>query len=161
MRSVFHAAFPNIQVDGASIVVLALKNEKDFEELLPTERIGKGKLKLAGLFLRGADKNYVLLRMDAQGEDPYAVVYHEYTHFLTRNVVALPLWLNEGLAEFYAYTQIRSKDVILGKPSGQALGLLRSRSPLPLETLLRVDTTTRPITRGRTKARSSTPSPGH
>jgi len=110
MRSVFHTLFPKIQIDTlGSITVLAIKDEKDFRALEPAEYLAKGQLKLGGLFLRGPDKNYVLLRLDAEGEHPYAVVYHEYTHLLLSRAEWMPLWLNEGLAEFYQNTDIREK----------------------------------------------------
>src|SRR5690242_20186379 len=71
MRSVFHAAFPKLQIDPASpIIVLAIRDEKDFRALEPTAYLTKGSLKLGGLFLRAPDKNYVLMRMDAEGEHP-------------------------------------------------------------------------------------------
>ncbi len=83
MRSVFHVLFPKLNLDPSSpVVVLAVKNEKDFRGLEPEEYLAKGQLKLGGLFLRAADKNYVLMRLDAEGEHPYAVVFHEYTHLL-------------------------------------------------------------------------------
>src|ERR1700693_2201937 len=116
MRSVYHAAFPKAQVDpGAPILVLAIKDAKDFRALGPEAYLAKGQLKLGGLFLRAADKNYVLMRVDAEGDHPYAVVYHEYTHLLLgKSAEWLPLWLNEGLAEFYQNTDIHEKDVNLG-----------------------------------------------
>src|SRR5579872_4115012 len=84
MRMVFHAQFPQMHVDPAApIVVIATKDEKDFRTLEPQEYLGKGKLQLAGLFLRAPDKNYILLRLDAEGDHPYAIVYHEYTHLIT------------------------------------------------------------------------------
>ncbi len=103
MRSVFHTAFPKAQLDaGTPIIVLAIKDEKDFKALEPEAYLAKGSLKLGGLFLRTADKNYVLMRLDAEGEHPYAVVYHEYTHLLLSKAAEfMPLWTNEGLAEFY------------------------------------------------------------
>jgi len=77
MRSVFHAAFPKLQVDPPSpIIVLAVKDERGFKALEPEAYLAKGSLRLGGLFLRAPDKNYVLMRLDAQGEHPYAVVYH-------------------------------------------------------------------------------------
>jgi tetratricopeptide (TPR) repeat protein len=140
MRSVFHTLFPQISIDTlGSITVLAIKDEKDFRALEPAEYLAKGQLKLGGLFLRGPDKNYVLLRLDAEGEHPYAVVYHEYTHFLLSKSDWMPLWLNEGLAEFYQNTDIRDKDVALGQPSPQNLTLLITNRLMPLATLLAVD----------------------
>jgi len=142
MRSVFHKLFPKIQIDTlGSITVLAIKDEKDFRALEPAAYLAKGQLKLGGLFLRGADKNYVLLRLDAEGEHPYAVVYHEYTHLLLSKADFMPLWLNEGLAEFYQNTDIHEKDVELGQPSPENLALLRENRLLPLATLFAVDHT--------------------
>ncbi|HEY6369166.1 MAG TPA: hypothetical protein VIX37_01185, partial [Candidatus Sulfotelmatobacter sp.] len=83
MRSVFHTAFPKAQVDpDAPIIVLAIRDAKDFRALEPEAYLARGSLKLGGLFLRAADKNYVLMRLDAEGGHPYAIVYHEYTHLL-------------------------------------------------------------------------------
>jgi tetratricopeptide (TPR) repeat protein len=140
MRSVFHTLFPKIAIDNlGSITVLAVKDEKDFRALEPTAYLAKGQLKLGGLFLRGPDKNYVLLRLDAEGEHPYAVVYHEYTHLLLSKAEFIPLWLNEGLAEYYENTEIREKEVALGQPSPGNLELLRENRLMPLATLFAVD----------------------
>ena len=141
MRAVFHAAFPKAHVDPPEpIFVIALKDRKAFQALEPEAYLAKGQLDLAGLFLRAPDKNYVLLRLDAQGEHPYATVYHEYTHLLLSDVGSwLPLWLNEGLAEFFENTDIHEKDADVGQPSRDLILLLRQNKLLPLETLLAVD----------------------
>src|SRR5215467_770455 len=53
MRSVFHVIFPHLKLDpGTPIVILAVKNEKDFRALEPEAYLAKGQLKLGGLFLR-------------------------------------------------------------------------------------------------------------
>jgi Tfp pilus assembly protein PilF len=141
MRSVFHAAFPKLQIDpDAPIIVLAIKEDKDFRALEPEAYLAKGSLKLGGLFLHAPDKNYVLMRVDAEGEHPYSVIYHEYTHLLlSKSSEWIPLWLNEGLAQFYENTDIREKDAALGQPSPENLALLRQNKLLPLTTLLTVD----------------------
>ena len=141
MRSVFHVAFPHVSIDnGASIIVLAIKDEKDFRALEPEAYLAKGQLKLGGLFLQAPDRNYVLMRVDAEGTHPYAVIYHEYTHFLLRKSAEwIPLWLNEGLAEFYENTDIHEKSVALGEPSPENLNWLRQNRLLPLNTLFTVD----------------------
>lgn len=141
MRSVFHVLLPKLEIDpGSPIIVLAVKNEKDFRALEPEAYLAKGQLKLGGLFLTGADKNYVLMRLDAEGEHPYAVIYHEYTHLLMAKAAEwMPLWLNEGLAEFYQNTDIHENDVELGQPSPENIRLLRQSRILPLTTLFAVD----------------------
>jgi TonB family protein len=141
MRFVFHTVFPHAHVDpGTPIVVLAVKDKKDFQALEPEAYLAKGQIELAGLFLRAPDKNYILLRLDAQGEHPYATVYHEYTHLLSSRAEEwMPLWLDEGLAEFYQNTEIRDKEVLLGEPSPENILLLRQQRLLPLATLFTVD----------------------
>lgn len=134
MRSVFHTAFPKAQVDpDAPIIVLAIRDA-------PEAYLAKGSLKPGGLFLRAADKNYVLMRLDAEGDHPYAIVYHEYTHLLlSKSAEYMPLWLNEGLAEFYQNTDIRDKEALLGEPSADDILWLRQNRLLPLVTLFTVD----------------------
>jgi tetratricopeptide (TPR) repeat protein len=141
MRAVFHKRFPNASVDAASpMTVIAVKGRKDFQALEPQAYLAKGQLDLAGLFLQTTDKNYILVRLDAEGDHPFATVYHEYTHFVVRKAGAwLPLWLNEGWAQFYENTEIKDKEVGMGEPSVENLKLLRQNRLLPLATLLAVD----------------------
>jgi tetratricopeptide (TPR) repeat protein len=140
MRSLFHALFPKLKIDPSSpIIVIAVKDDKDFRALEPQEYLAKGSLQLGGLFLRAADKNYVLLHLEAQGEHPYSTVYHEYTHLLMSKAEWMPLWLNEGLAEFYQNTDIDETDARLGQPSVEDIRLLRQTNLLPLPTLFAVD----------------------
>jgi hypothetical protein len=131
---------PNATDNPASpIVVLALKDRKGFQALEPESYLAKGQLDLAGFFMRAADKNYILLRLDAEGAHPFATVYHEYTHYMLSKATWIPLWLNEGLAEFYQNTDIHEKDVILGQASSNDILYLRQNRLLPLTTLLQVD----------------------
>jgi tetratricopeptide (TPR) repeat protein len=144
MRWVFHTMFPSMDTDPANpIKVFAAKNAKSFDALEPAAYLAKGQLKLAGLFLRTQDKNYVLLRLDAEQEQhPFATVYHEYTHLqLSGAGEWLPLWFNEGLAQFFQNTDIRNKDVHLGQVSAGDLNLLRQSRLIPLPVLFKVDAT--------------------
>ncbi|HEV2401529.1 MAG TPA: hypothetical protein VGS27_31625 [Candidatus Sulfotelmatobacter sp.] len=140
MRSVFHALFPKLQIDPSSpIVVIAVKDEKDFRALEPEQYLAKGSLQLGGLFLRAPEKNYVLMRLEAGGDHPYSVVYHEYTHLLLSKADWMPLWMNEGMASFYETTEIEDKEAELGKPSVEYVRLLRESRLMPLSTLFSVD----------------------
>lgn len=141
IRSVFHMAFPSMRVDpNAPIIVIATKDERSFKSLVPESWLQKGQLKRSGMFLRGPEKNYVLLRIDAEGQNPYHIVFHEYTHLLlSKNKPSLPLWLDEGLAEFYGNSEILGKEVGLGRPSEAHVVLLRENKLLPLDTLFAVN----------------------
>jgi tetratricopeptide (TPR) repeat protein len=141
MRWVFQTLFPKLNVDPPTpIMVFAAKNVKTFQSVEPQAYLAKGQLSLAGYFLSSQDKNYILVRLDAEQEHAYATVYHEYTHLQFRSAGAwMPLWLNEGLAEFFQNTDIRQKDVILGQPSVDELMFLRQQNLIPLPVLFKVD----------------------
>lgn len=141
MRLLLHAVLPEMKGDsGAPIIVLAIKDEKDFRGLEPREYLTEGSLHIGGLFLRVPDKNYVLMRLDAEGEHPYAVMYHEYTHLLLSHTAEwMPLWLSEGLAEYYENTDIYEKEGVLGQPSAENLSWLRQKNLIPLTTLFMID----------------------
>jgi tetratricopeptide (TPR) repeat protein len=141
MRWMFQTLFPDFKVDPAlPIVVIAVKNEQSVRSFEPDVYLAKGQMSLAGLFLRTPDKNYVLLRLDAEGDHPYATIYHEYTHLQFTDVSDwMPLWLNEGFAEFIQNTEIRNKDVLLGEPSVDDILYLRQNPLLPLATLFNAD----------------------
>jgi tetratricopeptide (TPR) repeat protein len=90
---------------------------------------------LAGEFHKGWEKDYVVIRLDLPGQTRN-VVYHEYVHKLLHlNFTRLPVWLDEGLAEFFASTESRSKEMFLGAPSPR-IQILRARSLYPLPTIL-------------------------
>src|SRR5208282_5057684 len=141
MRWLFQTLFPKSRVDPAlPIVVLAVRGEKDMQALEPAAYLAKGQITLAGLFLSAPDRNYVLLRLDAEGEHPYASIYHEYTHMQFKDDHEwMPLWLNEGLAEFMQNTEFRNKDVLLGQPSADDILYLRQNKIIPLPVLFKLD----------------------
>ncbi len=109
-------------------------------ELLPRIWEDQTRAKPIGLFRQGTDRNYVALLLDTGGARPYATIYHEYFHLLvTVNFGDIPLWLNEGLASFWATTEIWAKDVHIGGVDADYLGILRRESLLPLPVLFAVD----------------------
>ena len=143
MRWMFQSTLPEANLDPANpIVVIAVKGQKDMEALEPAAYLGKGQLNLGGLFLRSTERNYILVRLDVEGENPYSVVYHEYTHLVEGKAAEwMPLWLNEGLAEFFENTEVWDKEVLLGKPNWNQLRFLQQNRLIPLPVLFKVDAT--------------------
>ena len=141
MRAIFQQAYPDRDDDAESpVVVLALRSKEQFRALEPGAYLSRNSLPLHGIFVRAADTNYILMRLDSQAGNPYPLVYHEYAHlYLHQSDERLPLWLNEGLAEFYQSTEIYDRDVLLGPVDQQHLMLLRHEELLPLATLFTVD----------------------
>lgn len=141
IRAMFHTLLPGTGTDPVEpIVVIAAKNTRSFQRFEPTAYLERGQLHVAGLFTRVYDKNYVLLRLDAVSDHPFAEVYHEYTHLqLSGDSEWMPLWLNEGLAEFFQNTLIGEKNVWLGGPSPENIDYMRQRQLIPLRVLLKID----------------------
>jgi tetratricopeptide (TPR) repeat protein len=141
IRGVFKHLYPKARVDPATpLVILAARDERTTQELLPEHWEEKGRTRPAGMFVRGADRQYVLVRLDAPGDFPFQIVYHEYAHLLVSlGFKWVPVWLNEGLAEFFAGTMLSGKEAIVGRASAQQVELLRTQRLLRLEELFAVD----------------------
>jgi tetratricopeptide (TPR) repeat protein len=141
IREMFHTAFAKMRVDPAQpIVILAAKNEATMKLFLPEDWAIKGHLHPAGMYQEGEDKHYVLMRADAEGNNPFHTLYHEYTHALLHlNFSDLPLWLDEGLAEFFGNSTLGSKESYTGTIDRGHLYMLSQSKLLPVETLLQVD----------------------
>lgn len=70
----------------------------------------------------------------------YAAAIHEYTHlFIDHLDLALPLWLNEGLADVYSSMQLRGSELMIGVPPAGRLEALRTYIWLSLPQLFAVD----------------------
>jgi Tfp pilus assembly protein PilF len=139
-RLVLKNTLRNLNVDpGAPLTVFAAKDEKTMNTLLAEERREKGAAKKAGIFVPGQERNIVALSTESPGEQSFHVIYHEYVHMLMRlNLGEIPLWLSEGLAEFFAYATLSDGSSVLGQPGPESLDILRTQSMIPLTTLLPV-----------------------
>jgi len=141
LRGVFHSSFPSFRADpGQPILIVAVKDEEAMKEWLPQYWEGKGHLHPSGLYAGQEDKHFVLLRMDSAEENPYHTICHEYAHaLLYLNFRSLPLWLNEGLSEFFGNCTIGDKEVRVGEADRDHLRRLKQSNLLPVEELLRID----------------------
>jgi TonB family protein len=141
MRSVFQRVFPDAELDrAASMLVFAVQDKRTLREFEPEAYLGAGQLNLVGLFLSAPEKNYILILPNAPGVRPYAPIYHEYAHFVfSLRPQWMPLWLSEGIAEFYQNTEILDDKVRLGKGDPYLQSVLERNPLLPLPTLFAVD----------------------
>jgi len=140
-REVFHDSFPKFRVDlGKPLIIFAVKNEDTLKLLLPEFWEAKGRAHPAGLYAPGEDRHFVAVRTNIEGDNPYEVVYHEYTHaILDLNFQGIPLWLGEGLAEFFGNSAIHSDYVEIGKASWYHLRVLQESRLIPIDELLTAD----------------------
>jgi tetratricopeptide (TPR) repeat protein len=142
IRSVYGKLFPGMRLDPPKpMIVIVVQDGASMQRFIPQQFEGKDPKRPSGIFIEGPDRNYALLRLDVrhQAEQPYFTLFHEYTHSITYlNFPVLPTWLDEGLADFYGATEIRSDHVYIGRvPLGRLMDL-RQSVRLPLPTLLTV-----------------------
>jgi tetratricopeptide (TPR) repeat protein len=140
IRAVFRRSLPFTGTHPSPVLtILAVKNEDSMRELLPEYWV-KGHMHPAGLFAGRMNQLYAAVNLDAPGDNPYQTIYHEYFHALTLPYYpGLPLWVAEGLADFFGNTQLGPDHVMLGVPDRSLIQELRQERPIPLETLFRVD----------------------
>lgn len=121
------------------ITIFAVKDEGSLRELLPEYWV-KGHAHPAGIFFSRLNQFYAAIQLDAPGDNPYETLYHEYYHSLTLPYFpGLPVWLAEGLADFFGNTSISDKDAQLGQASAGWIEQLRENRLIPLDVLFAVD----------------------
>ena len=126
-RRSFNSSLPTVGIVFRSV--------KEFDQFKP---LYQGKpAEMGGYFQPGDDVNYIAIPLEP-GEPLYAV-FHEYVHgYIQDNMPNTPLWLNEGLADFYSTVSMGNGEAAIGAPISSYIRLLRSSELLPLNTLLSV-----------------------
>jgi len=136
MRAVFGTLFQKAKVSSSQpMYILAFRNNKEFRTVCP---IWKGKAEnLAGFFQQGNGVTYIAL--DLSTKETWQVVFHEYGHFLLNsNCSDMPLWFDEGFAQFFETIKVEGKDFVFGNiPQGTAEAL-QQYSWLPIDQLFSV-----------------------
>jgi tetratricopeptide (TPR) repeat protein len=120
-------------------IIIVFPNEKAFAPFKPIYQ-GRRRTDVAGFFAPGANLNYILVQSGGAATD--RIIFHEYAHLIVSNVMSNPpVWLNEGLAEFYSTFRLTGggKQAQIGVAIGGHLQLLRNSGRVPLADLLKVD----------------------
>ena len=118
-------------------VVVVFPSDRAFVPFKP--KFNGKPVELSGLFLPRRDVNYIAMVRDWD-EDTMRIVFHEYSHLITSNIAgSIPVWLNEGLAEFYSTFQlVGDREAMIGRPVPGHLQRLNEHTLLSLGELLSV-----------------------
>jgi tetratricopeptide (TPR) repeat protein len=112
------------------------------KQLQPFQPVRGGRVaSLGGYFHHDGEVNDIALALEGYDESA-PVVFHEYTHLLVLNAArSVPIWLNEGLAEYYSTYALEPAGTRahIGRPIAHHVALLRERF-MPLSQLIAVDT---------------------
>jgi hypothetical protein len=117
-------------------VVVVFPDDKTLDPFKPVYQ-GK-KVQIGGLFVPRQDVNYILIGPD-QGSDSLRSVFHEYAHLVVSNVAPdLPVWMNEGLAEYYSSFELGNdgRSVMFGRPIDAHIRELLTEVWMPVGTLV-------------------------
>jgi tetratricopeptide (TPR) repeat protein len=134
-----HAISERATAAAVPTIIIVFPTEKAFTPFKPTYQ-GKPRTDVTGFFAPGANLNYILVQSGGVATD--RIIFHEYAHLIVSNVMTNPpVWLNEGLAEFYSTFRLMGggKQAQIGLAIGEHLQLLRNSGRVPLADLLKVD----------------------
>jgi tetratricopeptide (TPR) repeat protein len=130
LRNALAQASPFRVDQSANLKIIAFHSEREFNRY----RLSAGS---CAYYQQTHRSEYIVL----QDLNPahHELFSHEFTHFvLAHSGVSLPLWLNEGLADFYSTFHIDGNRVIFGRSVPGRLHVLHSSEWLPLDKLFEV-----------------------
>lgn len=113
---------------------------RDDVAFMPYKSLYRGEPASAdGYFILTGDRNYIAINGDARdGLD--GVIFHEYLHYVVaHNVPTVPLWFNEGLAEFFKTFRAMDGGAVIGTSVDSHAEHLRKHRLMPLGRLFAVD----------------------
>ena len=136
MRAVFGTLFHRSKVNvPVPLQIIAFRNQSEFRNYAP---LWKGKpVELAGYFQGADDRNFIALDMSAP--NPYSVVFHEYAHLLLHaNFPRMPVWFDEGFAEYFSSLRVTGKTVEYGNVPVNLPTILQNNRWMPIGDLFSI-----------------------
>ena len=91
---------------------------------------GRDDMTIRGAFTTSDGGNFIVMVRE-KSEDVDRTVYHELTHYFVRNTLpTLPLWLSEGIADYYSTFRTSGETVHIGIPIRQHVRFIRQKPHL-------------------------------
>ena len=136
LRSALAQLLPPLVVDAAPVQVIVFRDATLAGAYAPTWRGLQDDV--AGFYHGGADRRRLLF-VDDQGRTP-SVAQHEYLHSLLDVAYPeVPLWLNEGLAEYVSTFTTQDGHAKVGDALRPHLEWLATHELMPLHQLFTID----------------------
>jgi len=143
IRAVFRKYLPIAGNHPSPVItIMAVKDEGSLRELIPEFWATKGHTHPAGIYFHGLGQAELAVQLDAQGPSPYATIYHEYYHSLSLPYFPnMPVWLAEGLADFFGHSEVNDQEARMGEPAPELIYEMQQSRLIPLNVLFKVDHT--------------------
>ncbi|MCS6953200.1 MAG: tetratricopeptide repeat protein [Bryobacteraceae bacterium] len=130
VRHAFAAAPGAPALPRLPVRVLLFDSAAGFRPLRPSEST-------VGFFQAGPERSWIVLHW--AGAETGRVAAHEYVHLvLNHTTLALPRWLEEGMAEFYSTLRADAEGLVVGTPIPTHVATLRRGARLDASTLATV-----------------------
>jgi tetratricopeptide (TPR) repeat protein len=137
LRRVFSELWPTARPGSRRVFVVAPAGRHGLTPLLPADWSSDHVVHPIGKMVSGLDRVFIAVPAGRSDLSVDAVAVHEYVHLLVdENIPSTPLWLNEGLAEFFAAGRLDESPAVFGLPHVGHLQVLRARPWLPTATVL-------------------------
>lgn len=128
--------FRRANTQPTTVLVFADRKESNpYFELL----LGRDKPAATGLYVRYAGGGTMFVDASRKRQRIGKTALHELVHDLLRQGEEVPpLWLEEGMAEYFANADLRNGRVTAGQPVREHLSFLKRSMPIPLEQLFTI-----------------------
>lgn len=117
------------------VEIIGFRNNKELRQFAP---LWNGKpIELAGYFQQGEDRDFIAL--DLSSEAGWQVVFHEFTHLLLHaNFSEIPVWFEEGFAEYFASLEVQGDTLTVGSSLRDRSYVLSQTRWMPVQALFSV-----------------------
>jgi tetratricopeptide (TPR) repeat protein len=138
-RAMLLQMFPTLRLSSpVPTEVVVFEDHQSFSPFKPRDGRGRRQEWVGGYFMPLADINYLVVA-GQDGEMDLSVAFHEYTHYvLERNVKTMPIWLGEGISDFYSTFRPAPQEgsSVVGAAPPYRGTVLRNGTLIPLAKLL-------------------------
>jgi tetratricopeptide (TPR) repeat protein len=130
------ARFRREGTQPTSVLVFADRKESNpYFELL----LGRDKPAATGMYVRYAGGGTMFVDASRRRQRMEKTALHELVHDLLRQGEQVPpLWVEEGLAEYFSNADLRNGRVTAGQPVREHMGFLKRSMPIALEDLFAI-----------------------
>jgi hypothetical protein len=116
-------------VSSLPTMVFVFRDESELNPYRPADTEN-----LLAFFTQAEDRNLLVINGSPEGAARSEVVFHEFVHcYLRANYKAVPLWLHEGLAQYYSTCRLTRNAAEFGKPNMPLVEWMKGREPISME----------------------------
>jgi tetratricopeptide (TPR) repeat protein len=137
MQQVLALAFNRDAVTALPAHIYVFKDEASFA---PFKIGANGRPdSIVGYHVGTPSAHYIAIDASA-GDRPFRTIYHEFVHYFVSNTMPfIPLWLNEGLAEYFSTIKVKGTQVDVGLPIEDHRYWLAQYDLIPFNEVFKID----------------------